>query len=94
MALLTSVLVAAFNAGVVTVPGHEALGPNPGLALFHLSERALPPALSGALADVIAGGFRAVFLVSAVIAALAALGATLIKETTLRSAEAERQPAE
>ena len=94
VALLSSILVAAFNAGAVAVPGHEALGANPGLALFHLEERGLPPALLRDLADVIAGGFRAVFLVAAAIAALAALGACLLKETALRSAEAERQPAE
>lgn len=94
VALLSSILVAAFNAGAIAVPGHEALGENPGLALFHLEERSLSPALLRDLAGVIAGGFRAVFLVAAAIAALAALGACLLKETALRSAEAERQPAE
>jgi len=95
VAFLSSILVAAFNAGVVAVPGHEALGANPGLALFHLEQHGgLPPALLQDLVDVIAGGFRVVFLVAAAIGAVAALGACLLKETTLRSAEVERQPAE
>jgi MFS family permease len=98
VALLSSILVAAFNQGVVAVPGHAVLGDNPGLALFHL-EDGLPPALLRDLAGVIAGGFRVVFLVAAVIAACAALGACFLKETALRSAESQpqepgRQPAE
>jgi MFS family permease len=95
VALLSSILVAAFNNGAVAVPGHEVLGDNPGLALFHLEQHGdLAAALRRDLADVIAGGFRVVFLVAAVIAACAALGACFIRETTLRSAVPERQPAE
>jgi hypothetical protein len=95
VALLSSILVAAFNSGAVAVPGHEVLGDNPGLALFHLEQHGeLAAALRRDLADVIAGGFRVVFLVAAVIAACAALGACFIRETTLRSAVPERQPAE
>ena len=51
----------------------------------------LPPALLRDLAGVIAGGFRIVFLVAAVIAACAALGACFLKETALRSAEGQPQ---
>ncbi|MBL8838487.1 MAG: MFS transporter [Alphaproteobacteria bacterium] len=94
VALFSSVLVGAFNGGVTIVPGFEVLGDNPGLALFHLDEHRqhLTPALLGGLAGVVDDAFRRVFLVAALISALAALGATLLTETPLRGRDTTDGP--
>jgi len=39
VALLTALLVGDLNAGALLLPGHDVLGPNPGIALLHLDQQ-------------------------------------------------------
>jgi EmrB/QacA subfamily drug resistance transporter len=89
VALLSTVLIAGLDAGALAVPGHEILGPDPGIALFHLDEasRGLPPALLGALASTIAHAFRHMFLIAAAIGAVTVIGAVSLREVPLRGRE-------
>jgi hypothetical protein len=86
VALLSSVLIGALDAGARAIPGHEILGPQPGIALFHLHEQSgqLTPALLAALSSTMAGAFRRLFLVAAVFGFLALLGACALREVPLR----------
>jgi hypothetical protein len=65
------------------------LGPDPGIALFHLDERSghLTPALLLALAAVIQRAFSHLFLVTAVISALSVICCLRLKEVPLRGRE-------
>jgi MFS family permease len=89
VALLSSVLISALNAGTLAIPGHEVLGPDPGIALFHLDERSghLTPALRLALAAVIQRAFSHLFLVTAAISALSVICCLRLKEVPLRGRE-------
>jgi len=75
------------------VPGHEVLGAQPGLALFRLdqSSGALSPALLTALNLTIRQAFSHVFMVAAVLSALALIGAFALKEIPLRGGEEPRE---
>jgi EmrB/QacA subfamily drug resistance transporter len=84
VALLSTVLVNGLNAGALAVPGHEALGANPGIALFHLDERSLTPALLHAYAAAIAHAFSRLFVVAAMIGALSMICSLGLKEIPLR----------
>jgi EmrB/QacA subfamily drug resistance transporter len=86
VAFLSTVLIGRLSAGALAVPGHEVLGPEPGIALFHLHERGrdLPPELMRGLAASIHDAFSTVFLVAAVIAAFTVAGAISLKEVPLR----------
>lgn len=86
VALLSTVLVLAFAAGALVVPGHEVLGNHPGLALFHLDETGsrLTPALLMALGETIGHAFARVFAAAATILAAAAVFALMLKEIPLR----------
>jgi EmrB/QacA subfamily drug resistance transporter len=89
VAFLSTVLISQLDAGALAVPGHEALGAHPGLALFHLHERgaALSPLLLQALSSSIRQAFSHLFLVTAVIAAVTVIGALSLKEVPLRGSE-------
>jgi EmrB/QacA subfamily drug resistance transporter len=89
VALLSSVLISGLNAGALAIPGHEVLGQDPGIALFHLDERSghLTPALLLALAAVIQRAFSHLFLVTAVISALSVICCLRLKEVPLRGRE-------
>ena len=89
VAFLSTVLISQLDAGALAVPGHEALGAHPGLALFHLHEHdgALSPAMLQALSSSIRGAFSHLFLVTAVIAAFTVIGALALKEVPLRGRE-------
>jgi hypothetical protein len=98
VALLSAVLIGSLDAGVAAVPGHAALGPHPGLALFHLDERsgALTPALLQALGQSIRHAFAEVFGVAAALSGCALIGACALKEIPLRGRPEpvrEKQPA-
>ncbi|HLI13246.1 MAG TPA: MDR family MFS transporter [Alphaproteobacteria bacterium] len=86
VALLSTILIARLAAGALAIPGHEALGPNPGIALFHLDEPGLhlTPALLAALGGAVERAFAHVFIVAAVILAFAVIGALRLKEVPLR----------
>jgi EmrB/QacA subfamily drug resistance transporter len=98
VALLSAVLIGGLDAGALAVPGHEALGPEPGLALFHLDEStgALTPELLRTLNQAIRAAFARVFWVAAGLSACALIGAFVLKEVPLRGREEprpSRQPA-
>jgi EmrB/QacA subfamily drug resistance transporter len=91
VALLGTVLVASLNAGVAAIPGHEVLGANPGLALFHIHDGpALPPEFLGALNGVMSRAFSHVFLATAIVLAAAAIAALALREIPLRGRDAAR----
>jgi EmrB/QacA subfamily drug resistance transporter len=93
VSLLAAVLIGALNAGALAVPGHEALGSSPGLALFHLDERSLTPALLSALGQTISSAFTQVFAVAALLSACALVGAVALKEIPLRGRDEPRPQA-
>ena len=86
VALFSAVLIGSLNAMALAIPGHEALGDNPGLALFHIKEQGGPvaPELLRALDQAVVAAFRRVFVVATVILALAFLAALWLKEVPLR----------
>lgn len=87
VALLSAVLLAELNTAVAAVPGHETLGPNPGLALFHLELAGqVSPALIAALTEAVHTAFAHVFWWAGAISALTFLAALGLKEIPLRSA--------
>ena len=93
VSLLSAVLIGDLDAGAVAVPGHEALGAAPGLALFHLDESsgALTPALLLSLSHTIRHAFAMVFSVAAVLSVCALVGAFALKEVPLRGREEPRR---
>jgi EmrB/QacA subfamily drug resistance transporter len=98
VALLSAVLIGSLDAGVAAVPGHAALGPHPGLALFHLDERsgALTPGLLQAFGEAIRHAFAEVFGVATALSVCALIGACALKEIPLRGRPEpvrEKQPA-
>jgi hypothetical protein len=86
VAILSTVLIGYLGQGALAVPGHEALGPNPGLALLHLDEPGthLPPALVAALAGTIESAFAHLYAVATVILALSVVPAIWLREMPLR----------
>jgi EmrB/QacA subfamily drug resistance transporter len=98
VALLSAVLIGGLDAGAAAVPGHEALGPQPGLALFHLDESsgALTPGLLQALAQTKRDAFAKVFWVAAGLSGCALVGAFALREVPLRGRDTpqpKRRPA-
>ncbi|MBV8889849.1 MAG: MFS transporter [Alphaproteobacteria bacterium] len=86
VALLSAVLMSALNAEIAAVPGHAALGPNPGLTLFHLELAGqIDPKLLAALTEAIRTAFTHVFWWAAAISGLTFLFALGFKEIPLRS---------
>jgi EmrB/QacA subfamily drug resistance transporter len=86
VALLSTILISLLSAGALAVPGHEALGASPGLALFHLDEPGihLSAALLAALAATVRHAFAQLFAVCALILALSIIPALVLKELPLR----------
>jgi hypothetical protein len=89
VALFSAILIGGLTQGALGVPGHEVLGPTPGLALFHLGEirGSIPPAVFQALAASIGAAFAQVFALAAGILAVAVIGAVWLKELPLRGRE-------
>jgi len=86
VALLTALLVGDLNAGAMAIPGHNVLGPNPGIALLHLDQQdRIDPALLSGLERAVSTAFSHVFWYAAVISALTMVGAFGLKEIPLRS---------
>jgi predicted MFS family arabinose efflux permease len=87
VALLTAPLVAQLNSGALAIPGHDVLGPNPGIALLHLDQQEpVNPALLASLQHTIRAAFSLVFLYAAGISALTMVASFGLKEIPLRSA--------
>jgi EmrB/QacA subfamily drug resistance transporter len=86
VALFTAFLIGTLSAGARTVPGHEALGPEPGFALLHLDLRRadLDPALITSLAQTIHDAFSQIFLIMTGLAFLAFLATLRLKDEPLR----------
>ncbi len=87
VAFLSTLLIGYLTSGALAVPGHEALGPNPGLALLHLDEPGvnISPALHAALAVTIRHAFARLYVVSTLILALSIVPAVGLREMPLRS---------
>ncbi|HEX5453357.1 MAG TPA: MDR family MFS transporter [Stellaceae bacterium] len=86
VALLSAQLMGELTSAALAIPGHEALGPHPGLALFHMELAGkASPALLAALAVAVRSAFTHVFLYAAAISFLSFLGALALKEIPLRS---------
>jgi hypothetical protein len=86
VALLTALLVGELDAGALALPGHDVLGPNPGIALLHLDhEDTANPALLSGLEQTIRSAFSHTFLYAAVISALTTIAAFALKEIPLRT---------
>ncbi|MGH7089706.1 MAG: MFS transporter, partial [Stellaceae bacterium] len=87
VALFTTMLIAALAQGALAIPGHEALGANPGLALLHLDAPGshLSPALMSALAGTMRHAFDYVFGISSLVLAISILPAFVLRELPLRT---------
>jgi EmrB/QacA subfamily drug resistance transporter len=86
VALLTAVLMAELNIAVAAVPGLQALGADPGLALLQMElSGTASPALIAGLAQASHTAFAHVFLYAGAIAALTFLASFGLKEIPLRS---------
>jgi hypothetical protein len=90
VAILSSVLIAALNAGVTAIPGHEILGAEPGLALFHLDQKAgvLTPEFLRAAHATIEAAFTKVFVVAGIVSIVAVFATLFLKEVSLRDTQA------
>lgn len=86
VALLTALLVGELNAGASSVPGHDVLGTNPGIALLHLDQQEnINPALISGLVQAVRTAFARVFWYAAAISAFTTITAFGFKEIPLRS---------
>lgn len=86
VALLTALLVGELNSGALTIPGHDVLGANPGIALLHLDQA--EPANSSVLAGLqgaVRTAFSHVFLYATAISVLTTAISFALKEIPLRS---------
>ena len=87
VALLTALLVSDLNAGALSLPGHDVLGTNPGIALLHLDQQdTVNPALLNDLQHVVRSAFSHVYLWAAAISAFTTAASLGLKEVPLRSA--------
>jgi EmrB/QacA subfamily drug resistance transporter len=88
VAFFSTVLIRSLNGGALTIPGHEVLGPHPGLALFHLqSQASLSAGFLQAAHGTLAAAFSRLFLVAALVGIVNFLAASTLKETMLRGFE-------
>jgi hypothetical protein len=86
VALLMALLVGELNSGALAIPGHDVLGPNPGMALLHLDRQvSVTPAMLAGLHDTVRAAFSRVFLYAAIISALTTVASFGLKEIPLRS---------
>jgi hypothetical protein len=88
VALLTGVLIGGLNAAVLSLPGHAALGADPGLALMRsrMGGGSLPSGAPAGLATAVRGAFAEVFIYAAAISGLTFLAGLGFKEIPLRGA--------
>jgi hypothetical protein len=87
VALLTALLVSDLNAGALALPGHDVLGPHPGIALLHLDQQeSVNPALVTGLHHAVRNAFSRVYLWAAAISALTLIASFGLKEIPLRAA--------
>jgi EmrB/QacA subfamily drug resistance transporter len=86
VALFTTVLIGRLNAGMLDIPGHEALGLAPGLALLHLDSATggLTPALVAGLPGVVSRAFAELYLVMAGLSVVNLLCMLGLREVPLR----------
>ena len=85
VALLSAVLMAELNAAVLSVPGHEVLGADPGLALMRMEVAGkVSPNLVAGLSFAVQTAFAQVFFYAAAISSVTFLGALGLKEIPLR----------
>jgi EmrB/QacA subfamily drug resistance transporter len=85
VALLTAILVSDLSAGAASVPGHAALGGNPGIAILRLDQSGrVTTALMQAFAQDLRTAFAHVFWYATAISALTAIGSIALKEVPLR----------
>jgi EmrB/QacA subfamily drug resistance transporter len=89
VAILSTILIRGLTSGVMAIPGHEILGPEPGLALFHLDQQAgvLTPEFLRAAQATIEAAFRRVFVVAGAVSVLAVVATLFLKEVSLRGRE-------
>jgi hypothetical protein len=88
VALFSAVLIGRLGALIGGLPGHEALGPTPGLSLIHAGADALnlaPPAIHDAVVQAVIVAFHDVFRVGAFIFGLGLVCAILLKEVALKT---------
>jgi hypothetical protein len=88
VALFGAVLIGSLNGWLAAIPGHEALGPDPGVQLLHAGSRALelaPAALHDAVADALTAAFHDMFRVGAAISFASFLLSLSLKELPLRT---------
>jgi len=84
---LTALLVGDLNSGALALPGHDVLGPNPGIALLHLDQQeSVSPALVAGLQHTVRNAFSRVYLWAAAISALTLIASFGLKEIPLRAA--------
>jgi len=85
VALLTALLVGELNSAALAIPGHDVLGPNPGLALLHFDQpEPGNPSLLANLQNTLRTAFSHVFLYAAVISAVTTVVSCALKEIPLR----------
>jgi len=86
VALMTALLMADLNVALAAVPSHQALGPDPGLALLQMELNGTAnPALIAGFAEASHTAFAHVFLYAGAISAFTFLAAFGLKEIPLRS---------
>ncbi|MEI9981831.1 MAG: hypothetical protein WDN69_00560 [Aliidongia sp.] len=88
VALFGAVLIARLNGIVGMVPGHEALGPEAGMALLHAGSTALtlaPENLRPGVTAAVTQAFHDMFRVGAAISLLNFVTALFLKELPLRT---------
>jgi EmrB/QacA subfamily drug resistance transporter len=95
VALFSAVLIARLDGLVGAMPGHEALGSDPGIDLLRAGAGAVdlaPAALQASLRLAVTHAFQDVFLLGAAIALLTLVSVLLLRELPLKtiSGQAER----
>jgi hypothetical protein len=87
VAQLTALLVGDLNSGALALPGHDVLGPNPGIALLHLDQQEpVNPGLLTGLQHAVRTAFSRVYLWTAAISAITFIASFGLKEIPLRAA--------
>ena len=86
VALLSAVLMAELNIAALSVPGHEVLGADPGLALMRMEVAGnISPSLLAGMSTAVRTAFAHVFFYAAAISGFTFLGSLGLKEIPLRS---------
>jgi EmrB/QacA subfamily drug resistance transporter len=87
VAIFSTILIGYLTTGALAIPGHEALGANPGIALLHLDEPGthLSPQLAAALAETMSQAFAHLYAIATAILAVSIVPAVILREMPLRS---------